>query len=44
MEVIEEYKPELKGALPQDGYFRLTLTGKTIPSQLLKNFSKRRIL
>lgn len=39
MEVIEEYKPELKGVLPQDEYFRLTRTDKAIPSQLLKNFS-----
>ena len=40
MEAIEEYKPELKGILPQDEYFRLTRTDKTIPMQLLKNFSK----
>lgn len=39
MESIEEYKPELKGILPQDEYFRLTRTDKTIPMQLLKNFS-----
>ncbi|MFH1490622.1 MAG: class I SAM-dependent DNA methyltransferase [Pseudomonadota bacterium] len=39
MEAIEEYKPELKGVLPQDEYFRLTRTDKTIPMQLLKNFS-----
>jgi len=39
MEAIEEYKPELKGILPQDEYFRLTRTDKTIPLQLLKNFS-----
>lgn len=39
MEAIEEYKPELKGILPQDEYFRLTRTDKTIPMQLLKNFS-----
>jgi len=39
MEAIEEYKPELKGILPQDEYFRLTRTDKTIPKQLLKNFS-----
>ena len=36
---IEKYKPELKGVLPQDEYFRLTRTDKTIPTQLLKNFS-----
>jgi len=36
---IEKYKPELKGILPQDEYFRLTRTDKTIPKQLLKNFS-----
>ncbi len=39
MEAIEKYKPELKGILPQDEYFRLTRTDKTIPMQLLKNFS-----
>jgi type I restriction enzyme M protein len=39
MEAIEEYKPELKGVLPQDEYFRLTRTDKTIPNRLLKNFS-----
>jgi type I restriction enzyme M protein len=39
MEAVEEYKPELKGVLPQDEYFRLTRTDKTIPNQLLKNFS-----
>jgi type I restriction enzyme M protein len=39
MEAIEEYKPELKGVLPQDEYFRLTRTDKSIPKQLLKNFS-----
>jgi len=39
MEAIEEYKPELKGILPQDEYFRLIRTDKSIPKQLLKNFS-----
>jgi type I restriction enzyme M protein len=39
MVAIEEYKPELKGVLPQDEYFRLTRTDKGIPKQLLKNFS-----
>jgi len=39
MEAIEEYKPELKGVLPQDEYFRLTRTDASIPMQLLKNFS-----
>jgi type I restriction enzyme M protein len=39
MEAIEEYKPELRGVLPQDEYFRLTRTGRTIPGQLLKNFA-----
>jgi type I restriction enzyme M protein len=39
MESVEDYKPELKGVLPQDEYFRLTRTDKTIPKQLLKNFS-----
>ena len=39
MEAIEEYKPELKGVLPQDEYFRLTRTDRTLPTSLLKNFS-----
>jgi type I restriction enzyme M protein len=39
MEAVEEYKPELKGVLPMDEYFRLTRTDKTIPKQLLKNFA-----
>ena len=39
MKAIEEYKPELQGVLPQDEYFRLTRTDKSIPSQLLKNFA-----
>ncbi len=39
MVAIEEYKPELKGILPQDEYFRLTRTDRGIPKQLLKNFS-----
>ncbi len=39
MEAIEEYKSELQGVLPQDEYFRLTRTDKSIPKQLLKNFS-----
>lgn len=39
METIEEYKPELKGILPREEYFRLTRTDKSIPMQLLKNFS-----
>jgi type I restriction enzyme M protein len=39
MEAIEEYKPELKGVLPQDEYFRLTRTDNSIPKQLLKNFA-----
>ncbi len=39
MEAIEEYKPELKGVLPQDEYFRLTRTDRTIPTKLLRNFS-----
>ncbi len=36
---IEEYKPDLDGVLPQDEYFRLTRTDKTIPSRLLRNFA-----
>lgn len=39
MEAIEEYKPELDGVLPKDEYVPLTRTDKTIPAQLLKNFS-----
>lgn len=39
MEAIEEYKEELAGILPKDSYTALTRTDKTIPSQLLKNFS-----
>lgn len=39
MKAIEEYKPELEGALPKDEYLPLTRTDKTIPKQLLKNFS-----
>ncbi len=39
MAAIESYKPELRGVLPQDEYFRLTRTDKTIPKQLLKNFA-----
>jgi len=39
MEAIEEYKPELDGVLPKDEYAPLTRTDKTIPAQLLKNFS-----
>ena len=39
MKAIEEYKPELEGALPKDEYLPLTRTDKTIPNQLLKNFS-----
>ena len=39
MEAIEEYKPELDGVLPKDEYSPLTRTDKTIPAQLLKNFS-----
>ena len=41
MKAIEQYKPELEGALPKDEYFRLTRDEKTktIPNQLLKNFA-----
>lgn len=39
MEQIEKYKPELEGVLPKNEYFPLTRTDRTIPSQLLKNFS-----
>ena len=41
MKAVEEYKPELEGALPKDEFFRLTRDEKTktIPNQLLKNFA-----
>jgi len=39
MQAIEDYKPELEGVLPKDEYVPLTRTDKTIPAQLLKNFS-----
>lgn len=39
MQDIEKYKPELDGVLPKDEYVPLTRTDKTIPAQLLKNFS-----
>ncbi len=41
MAIIEEYKPELRGILPQDEYFRLVRNPeyKEMPKQLLKNFA-----
>lgn len=41
MELIEQYKPELKDTLPQDEYFRLVRKPeyREIPKQLLKNFA-----
>ena len=39
MAAIETYKPELAGILPQDEYFKLTRTDRTIPMRLLQNFS-----
>ena len=41
MQLIEEYKPELKDTLPQDEYFRLVRKPeyRIIPKQLLKNFA-----
>jgi type I restriction enzyme M protein len=39
MEAIEEYKPELKGVLPQEEYFRLSRTDRSLPMSLLKNFA-----
>jgi type I restriction enzyme M protein len=41
MQLIEEYKPELKDTLPQDEYFRLVRKSeyRGIPKQLLKNFA-----
>ena len=39
MALIEKYKPELEGVLPQDEYFKLyTEDDRTIPGQLLRNF------
>ena len=43
MEAIEEYKPELKGILPQDEYFRLTRTDKTIPIKMLRCYIYQQI-
>lgn len=39
MKAIEDYKPELEGVLLKDEYSRLIRTDRTIPKQLLKNFS-----
>jgi type I restriction enzyme M protein len=41
MQLIEQYKPELKDTLPQDEYFLLIRKPeyRTIPKQLLKNFA-----
>lgn len=36
---IEEYKPELDGVLPKDGYFALTRTDASLPRQLLRTFA-----
>ncbi|MCP4361739.1 MAG: SAM-dependent DNA methyltransferase, partial [Chloroflexi bacterium] len=36
---IEKHKPELQEVLPQDEYFKLTRTDKTIPNRLLQNFA-----
>lgn len=40
MESIEHYKPELKGSLPKDEYYRLTRTEETkrLPFDLLRQF------
>ena len=38
MSSIEEYKTELSGILPQDEYFRLTRTDKSILKRLLQTF------
>jgi type I restriction enzyme M protein len=39
MELIEEYKPELKDSLPKDEYFKLySPTDRTLPKSLLKIF------
>jgi type I restriction enzyme M protein len=39
MKAVEANKPELAGSLPKDDYAQLTRTDKTIPKQLLRNFS-----
>ena len=41
MESIEEYKPELRGVLPKDEYYRLTRTPETrdLPFNLLRKFA-----
>lgn len=39
MSEIERFKPELKDTLPQDEYYDLTRTEKTLPKTLLKTFS-----
>jgi type I restriction enzyme M protein len=39
MELIEESKGSLKGALPKDEYFKLTRRDKTLPLNLLRGFS-----
>lgn len=41
MQLVEEYKPELRDTLPQDEYFRLVRKDeyRIIPKQLLKNFA-----
>ncbi len=40
MEAISEYKPDLKGVLPQDEYFQLVgEQDTTLPNRLLKNFA-----
>jgi type I restriction enzyme M protein len=39
MAAIEKHKPELDGVLPQDEYFKLTRTDKTILHRLLQNFA-----
>ncbi len=39
MNAIEVYKPELAGVLPQDEYFRLSRTDRSLPKRLLQNFA-----
>ena len=39
MKSTEQYKSELEGVLPKDEYAGLTRADRTIPNQLLKNFS-----
>ena len=43
MKAIEEYKPEFKGILPQDEYFRLTRTDTSIQPPAARRDGKSRL-